>query len=125
MRLCPFCSYINGICDHEPDIRSYDSIDIHDPNWFDNVPHGLKHLKTSGAKLTKDFKLIPQNDSDVFDKTYQINDPDEQKRLEFWIDKIVCDSCFMNIVSSDKCTVISQLSENQKLFRIYMRQQKN
>ena len=45
----------------------YFSKDPDDVNDNEMLPHGLKHLEESGSKLTKDYKILPRNDSDYFD----------------------------------------------------------
>jgi len=114
MHICPFCAYINGISKIKPNIECY------------NDTLELKYIDTFGAYITHDYKVIPRNDSCFFDKTEMlIADQETKDNINFWINKILCDSCLMNLYLNNKLIIVSELSENEKLFRIYLRGLKN
>ncbi len=119
MILCPFCAYLNGLSEWKPKLESY----YHEHDSI--IPYGFIYLDDSGGLMTNDFKIYPRNSSDMFDKTeLQIIDQETIKRLSFLKNKIVCDICIMDMYLLEKCIVLKQLDEKEKLFRIFMRNQK-
>jgi len=116
MHICAFCAYINGLSISKPNVECY----IYDLR--SEIPHELKYMETSGAHVTHDYKIIPRNDSCFFDKTeILIKDKETQDNLSFWQNKIICDSCLGQLLANGKVIVTSELSENEKLFRMYLR----
>jgi len=115
MILCPFCAYINGLSDWRPNPDSY----YHE---HEEVPHGFRHLESSGGFLTNEFKVYPKVDSDMFDKVeMEIVDPVVKDQLSFLIDKVVCDICMMVNHHNGSIIATKELDEKEKLFRLYMR----
>lgn len=118
MILCPFCAYLNGLSAWKPKLESY----YHE---HDEVPHGFKHMESSGGLLTEDYKVYPKDDSDMFDKTeMEIVDPITKNQLSFLTNKIICDVCMINLYCNESLIVTKQLDEKEKLFRVYMRMNK-
>jgi hypothetical protein len=115
MHICAFCAYINGLSNTKPKVENYNLLEI---------PYEFKYLETSGACVTHDYKVIPRNDSCFFDKTEMLLlDPLAKYKMKFLIKKIICDSCMIELYQSKKLIVISELSEQNKLFRLYLRSQ--
>ena len=118
MILCPFCAYLNGISDWRPKLESY----YHE---HEEVPHGFRHMESSGGLLTEDYKVHPRDDSDMFDKIeMEYIDSATTNQLSFLVNKIICDVCMMNAYCNGSMVVTKQLDEREKLFRIYMRSNK-
>ena len=117
MILCPFCAYINNISSTKPNVNSY---------YFEkDPPHGFKHLEKSGAFLTCDYKLYPRIDSDLFYvKELHITDPILKDRFAYYLDKFICDICAYQIYESNGCIVIGEMDEQEKLFKLFMRNNK-
>jgi len=128
MHVCPFCAYINGISKIKPNIECYnDTLEL---KYIDtsgaHITRGVALLTHGVALLNHDYKVIPRNDSCFFDKTEMIiTDQETKDSMKFWINKLLCDSCLMNLYLNNKLIIVSELSENEKLFRIYLRGLKN
>lgn len=115
MILCPFCAYLNGYTKSKPKKESY----YHE--YDHTVPYGFVHIEDSGAVLTNEFKLHPRKASDLFDKPeLQIVDEDIKKTVSHYF-KILCDICIFDMILKNECIVLKELEENEKLFRLYMR----
>lgn len=122
MHLCIFCCYINGITTHRPFLQSYTD---HDPDFFINLyPRGNELLDRGGGQLTDDYKIIPTIYSELYDKTLQIENPEIQKAFNFWVNKKVCDRCIQQLVLDKDCTIIHEISLEEKAFKLFLRKQK-
>ena len=116
--IVPFCAYLNGFHSWKPDVESY----YHE---HDDIPHGLKHIDNSGAVLTDEYKLYPRDDSDMFDKTKMIIiDGEIKDELSFLCNRIVCDVCLFRLYHNGSIVVTEELDANEKLFRMFMRNNK-
>ena len=115
MHICPFCAYINGLSQSRPKAENYNLLDN------TNLPHEFIHLETSGAHIFDD-KVIPRNDSCFFNKTEMLLiDQKTKDNMIFLPNKILCDVCLMNLYLDNKLVVVGELSEQEKLFRLYLR----
>ena len=116
MFLCPFCAYINGLSE-KPKLQSY-SHDTNNPNWVQSIPHGLKCLENSGAKIIDNF-LVPRDHSDLFYITKLVFN---WNKKHYFIGDLICDPCLLRLYSNNDCSGVETLSEHEKLFRLFMRE---
>ena len=122
MILCRYCAYINGLSKNLPNLISFfDDSDLDNPEVIELMETKKRSIEKGGAKLTSDYKLIPRNDSDFFDRTFQIINDESKEKVKYWIDKLVCDVCILALDDYNGLKVIDQLDEKDKLFRLFMR----
>ena len=116
MILCAFCAYLSGYSSTKPKLESY--YHEHEP-----IPYGFTNMDDSGATLTEDFRLLPRQSSDMFDKTELLIVCNERQKM-ISVYKIVCDMCLFAMMFNGECVVLKELDEKEKLCRMFLRNRK-